>query len=494
MTTSEKLTFTNRRGNELAGRLERPAGEPIAWAIFAHCFTCSKDVHAATRVSRSLAERGFAVLRFDFTGLGSSAGDFANTSFSSNVEDLLDAAAHLRRQHAAPSLLIGHSLGGAAVLAAAGELEEVRAVATIGAPSDVGHVAHLFTHAVDEIEARGSAQVQLGGRSFEISKGFVRDLGQHRLEERLRELQKAVLIFHSPIDNVVSIDHARRIYEGVRGPKSFVTLDDADHLLTRPADSEYVADVLSAWAARYVGEARTSDRPDGRPAAGSLAGVGAGEVLVEELAGGLTQRVVAGRHELLADEPVALGGSDRGPGPYDYLLAGLGACTSMTLRMYANHKGWPLTKVAVRLKHDRIHARDCETCAEEPENPDARIDRIERVLTIEGELDADQRARPAGDRGPLPGAPHAAERQGPGHAQRVDWDPWTSGRTSSGTTRSSGSASATSSACVAPSRARSTCASRAARRPAAGRRTATGCPSSRRASTRSRTGPCSTSA
>lgn len=389
MTATEKLTFTNRNGTELAGRLERPAGEPVAWAIFAHCFTCSKDVHAATRVSRALAEHGFAVLRFDFTGLGNSAGDFANTSFSSNVEDLLDAAAHLRERHTAPSLLIGHSLGGAAVLAAAGALPEVRAVATIGAPSDVGHVAHLFTHAADEIEARGSAEVKLGGRSFEISRSFVEDLGQHRLEERLRELQKAVLVMHSPIDNVVGIDHARRIYEGVRGPKSFVTLDDADHLLTRPADSEYVAAVLAAWATRYVGRGRSSDRPDGRGADST----DAGSVLVEELNGGLAQRVLAGRHELLADEPVALGGTDRGPGPYDYLLAGLGACTSMTLRMYANHKGWPLEKVAVRLRHDRIHARDCETCAGEPENPDAKISRIERELTIEGDLDDDQRAR-----------------------------------------------------------------------------------------------------
>jgi putative redox protein len=390
---TEKMLFKNRRGLELAGRLERPAGEPIAWAIFAHCFTCSKDVHAATRVSRALAGRGFAVLRFDFTGLGNSGGDFANTSFTSNVEDLVDAAAHLREVHTAPALLIGHSLGGAAVLAAAGELPEVRAVATIGAPSDVGHVAHLFTHAADEIEERGSARVGLGGREFEISRSFVHDLGNHRLEERLRDLQRAVLIFHSPMDDVVGIDHARRIYEGVRGPKSFVTLDGADHLLTRPADSEYVASVLAAWAARYVGGGRESERPDGGDAeAVGVAGT-PGTVLVEELAGGLAQRVVAGRHELFADEPASLGGTDRGPGPSDYLLAGLGACTSMTLRMYAKHKGWPLERVAVSLRHDRIHAADCEICVEEPADPAARIDRIERELTVEGDLDEDQRAR-----------------------------------------------------------------------------------------------------
>jgi len=385
MTDPTEIVFENRHGQRLAARLDLPRGEPLAWALFAHCFTCSKDFPAAGRISRRLAASGLAVLRFDFTGLGSSEGDFANTNFSSNVDDLVAAAAHLREHHAAPSLLIGHSLGGAAALVAARRIDEVRAVCTIAAPSEPQHVRGLITDGLDAIEAGGVATVDIAGRPFRIQKQFLDDLDRHNLGEELGALRKALLVFHSPVDATVGIDHARRIYEAARGARSFVSLEDADHLLRDPRDARYVAEVLAAWVSRYL--AAPSGPAAERGAAPDLA---PGEVLVEEAARPYGQRVVAGRHELVADEPASVGGADAGPGPYDYLLAALGACTSMTLRMYADRKGWPLERVSVRLRHDRVHAEDCASC----EDADGQVDRIDRDLRIEGgELDDAQRAR-----------------------------------------------------------------------------------------------------
>jgi uncharacterized OsmC-like protein/alpha-beta hydrolase superfamily lysophospholipase len=378
----EKISFRGSQGGLLAARLDQPAGTPVAYALFAHCFTCSKDGFAAARISRALAERGIAVLRFDFTGLGSSEGEFANSNFSSNIEDLIAAAAFLREARQAPKLLVGHSLGGAAVLAAAARIPEAVAVATINAPADPAHVAGLLRPAMDEIAQAGEAQVTIGGRSFRVRKQLLDDLKEHRLLDVVHNLGKALLVFHGPHDGVVDIDHARRIFEAARHPKSFVSLDDADHLLSRSADAVYVATVLAAWATRYVGTGEIRPEREVEVEPGTV-------VVAEAGAGKYAQRIEVGRHTLRADEPVAYGGDDTGPSPYDLLLASLGACTSMTVRMYADRKQWPLRHVTVRLQHDRIHAVDCEECV----TRSGEIDRIRRAIVLEGPLDTEQRAR-----------------------------------------------------------------------------------------------------
>jgi uncharacterized OsmC-like protein/pimeloyl-ACP methyl ester carboxylesterase len=381
---SSKISFTGSFGDELAARLERPEAQPRAYALFAHCFTCSKDVYAATHISRSLAKRGIAVLRFDFTGRGSSEGDFANTNFSSNVDDLVRAADHLRAQFRAPSILLGHSLGGAAALVAAGRIDEVRAVATIGAPSDPAHVSLHFSEALPSVEAEGEVSVSIAGRRFRIRKQFLDDINDQNLKAVLARLRRALLIMHSPQDEVVDIAHARRIYEAALHPKSFVSLDDADHLLTRQRDADYVAGVLSAWAERYleIGSEPDSDALAGEPPAGVVRVREAGE-------GRYAQLVTVGRHRLHSDEPIVDGGNDTGPSPYDLLLAGLGACTTMTLRMYAERKGLDLRQASVDLSHRKIHAQDCAEC----ETRSGRIDHIERVIHIEGDLTEEQRQR-----------------------------------------------------------------------------------------------------
>ncbi len=377
---TEKLTFTGAGGEALAARLDLPAGAPAAYALFAHCFTCSKDIFAAQRIAAGLAERDIAVLRFDFTGLGHSEGEFANTNFSSNVADLVKAADHLRATRAAPKLLVGHSLGGAAMLAAAARVPEAVAVATIGAPADPGHVAHLFRDAAPEIEAKGEAVVELAGRSFRIKKQFLDDISGHNLDAAIGALGKALLVFHAPRDATVGIENAGHIFGAAKHPKSFVSLDGADHLLSRKADAVYVARVLAAWAGRYLGV------EDARPA---LAAAPGAVVVRETGAGRFAQEIAAGPHALRADEPVEYGGDDSGPGPYDLLLAALGACTSMTVRMYAERKGWPLERVSVTLSHDKIHAEDCADC----ETREGRVDRIVRRLALAGDLDGAQRAR-----------------------------------------------------------------------------------------------------
>jgi alpha-beta hydrolase superfamily lysophospholipase len=247
-----RATFPGSSGAELAARLELPGGAVRAFALFAHCFTCTKDALAARRIASSLAAAGVAVLRFDFTGLGSSEGDFANTNFSSNVDDLIRAADYLRRSYEAPAILIGHSLGGAAVLAAAGRISEAKAVVTIGAPADVGHVLRQLGGSLDEIMSAGEAEVTLAGRRFRIRRSFVEDAGMQRLEDKIRTLGRALLILHAPRDDVVGIDNASRIFLAAKHPKSFISLDDADHLLSRPQDAAYAAGVIAAWAARYL--------------------------------------------------------------------------------------------------------------------------------------------------------------------------------------------------------------------------------------------------
>ena len=377
--TSEKFSFTGTDGQHLAARLERPRGRAHAVALFAHCFTCTKDIFAASRIAGGLAARGIAVLRFDFTGLGHSEGEFANTNFSSNVDDLVVAADHLRSAYEAPKIVIGHSLGGAAVLAAAGRIPEAVAVATIGAPAEPAHVEHLFQAARPEIEARGEAEVLLAGRPFTIKKQFLEDIAATRLEAAIAGLRKALLVFHAPRDATVGIENAGRIFAAAKHPKSFVSLDDADHLLSRHEDAAYVAEVLAAWAGRYLG--RTDDEP---------LKAAPGTVVVQETGEGkFTQRIAAGGHRLRADEPESFGGDDSGPGPYDLVLAGLGACTSMTLRLYAERKGWPMSRVTVTLGHEKVHAEDCADC----ETRSGSLDRIERRLSIEGELNDEQRAR-----------------------------------------------------------------------------------------------------
>ncbi|MGB5832391.1 MAG: bifunctional alpha/beta hydrolase/OsmC family protein [Thiohalocapsa sp.] len=386
-----KLSFENAEGQRLAGLLETPpAGvETLRYALFAHCFTCGKDIAAASRISRALAARGIAVLRFDFTGLGNSDGDFANTNFTSNVQDLVAAARKLEQDYQAPALIIGHSLGGAAVLAAAPQLESVEAVVTIASPATPGHVQHLFSGARDELERTGEAEVKVGHRRFRVRRQFLDDLRHYADAEHIRRLKRALLIFHSPVDEIVPIDEAAKIYRAALHPKSFISLCDADHLLTNREDSEYVAETLVAWAGRYLGlrrhreEAGTGTAPD----------VGPGEVMVTERDGRFLRGLYSEQHQLLADEPKSVGGSDLGPSPYDLLLMALGACTSMTIRMYAKHKGLALDDVEVRLRHDRIHVDDCEADCDDAHVKDGKIERIMRRIDFTGDLTEAQRAR-----------------------------------------------------------------------------------------------------
>ncbi len=374
---SEKLRFENADGNALAARLDRPDGEsPCAFALFAHCFTCSKDLRAAGAISRALTRHGIAVLRFDFTGLGESEGDFADTNFSSNVEDLIAAADHLSEHYEAPRILVGHSLGGAAVLQAAQRLDSVQAVSTIGAPYDPEHVTQHLQDAVEDIEEQGEARVQLAGRTFTIRKQFLDDLAATKMENTIRTLGRALLIFHSPVDQTVGANNAAKIFQAAKHPKSFVSLDDADHLLTDRSDAEYLGVVLGAWAEKYVdrsvSEPETPDRD-----------------VVTRTEGTYRTAIQAGRHALVGDEPESVGGDDDGPTPYGFLLSALGSCTGMTLRMYADRKEWPLDETIVRLSHEKVHAEDCENCDTEQ----GQVDRITREIEIRGRLSDDQRER-----------------------------------------------------------------------------------------------------
>ena len=377
----KNLSFQNANGETLSGRLDLPLGSvPDAYAIFAHCFTCSKHTKAVAAVSRALTRKGIAVLRFDFTGLGDSEGDFSDTTFSSNVADLITAAGYLETHYAAPKILIGHSFGGTACLKAAARIADVKAVATIGSPFDPAHVGHLLGDARKAIESSGEALVTLAGRPFRIKRQFLEDLDTADMVDVLPKLNRALLVLHSPVDEVVGIDNAAQIYRAARHPKSFISLDTADHMLSQSADAEYAGNVIAGWAARYIDvREKTVNQPP------------AGEHRVVTRIGktGYRTEITAGGHHLVADEPADVGGTDTGPTPYDLLVAGLGACTAMTLRMYADRKGWPLEEVTVSLSHRKIHAKDCESCATES----GQLDQIKRQIEIIGPLDADQRQR-----------------------------------------------------------------------------------------------------
>lgn len=376
---TESFTFAGHAGDSLEARLDLPEGPPLATALFAHCFTCSKDSPAARRIAARLAGAGIAVLRFDFTGLGQSGGAFETTTLSSNVRDLVLAAEALTARGMAPGLLIGHSLGGAAVLAATGQIESARAVVTIGAPFDPGHVTHNFGDALAQIERDGVAEVSLGGRAIRIGRDLVADVRAGALGPKIRGLRKALLVLHAPRDAIVGIENAAEIFQAAKHPKSFVTLDDADHLITRPQDAEYAAGVIATWAARYLRLAQPVPPP----------GAPEGVVRVSEAdPDGFLQDINAGpSHHVLADEPVAYGGSGRGMSPYGFLAAGLGACTAMTIRMYARRKGWPLDHVSVDVCHDKVHAQDVD------DRSGPAVDTFTRVIRLEGALSAEQRAK-----------------------------------------------------------------------------------------------------
>ncbi|MEM1247029.1 MAG: bifunctional alpha/beta hydrolase/OsmC family protein [Acidobacteriota bacterium] len=372
---SQRVTFPGE-SVELVGRLDRPTGQVRAWALFAHCFTCGKDLKAARNIARELNRRQIGVLRFDFTGLGESEGDFLDSDFTTNLGDLEQAAAFLREHHAAPQILVGHSLGGAAVLAVANRLPEVRAIATIGAPASTKHLAEKLG-APPERADEEPVPVSLAGKDFHVGNRLLNDLADDHVEREIKLLRRSLLVMHSPIDEIVSVEEARGIFESAKHPKSFVSLDNADHLLTREDDARYAAAVLAAWASRYVDEETQEES--------TLPG----DVVVEIGTRGFTSSVTTAEHQIVADEPRSVGGDDLGPNPYELLLASLGACTVMTLRMYARRKQWPLESAKVTLRHGRMHAKDCEDCVSET----GQIDRIDLELSMEGPLDAEQRTR-----------------------------------------------------------------------------------------------------
>ncbi len=377
----ESVTFTNERGDELAARLDQPLdGRPVAYALFAHCFTCSKNLKAVGNIARALTRQGIAVLRFDFTGLGESEGSFHETNFSTNLSDLQAAALALAERYEAPRILIGHSLGGTAVLSVADRMPSVVAVATIGAPFDPSHVQHLFDESIDQIEDEGSAVVNIGGRPFRITRQFIADLENQDAPSRIAGLGRALAVFHSPVDQIVGIDNAAEIFKAARHPKSYISLDRADHLLTDESDSRYVGLVISAWARKYIGVPKEERRDEPVHDNRVVARIGRDHYSTEILANG---------HSLIADEPRSVGGTNQGPTPYELLAGGLGACTAITLRMYADRKGWPLEEVEVRLAHSKVHARDCE-CETEAEG---KIDLIEREIELTGGLDDSQKKR-----------------------------------------------------------------------------------------------------
>jgi uncharacterized OsmC-like protein/alpha-beta hydrolase superfamily lysophospholipase len=379
---TERFQFAGEGGHQLAATLDLPDREPLAYALFAHCFTCGKDVLAAKRIAVALAAKGIAVLRFDFTGLGSSEGDFANSTFTSNVADLEHAADHLRDSRKAPTLLIGHSLGGAAILAAAEKIPEAMAVVTIAAPSDPAHVTGLFADRIEDVRRDGRADVSLAGRPFPITREFLDDIAEQELMKHVTNLRKALLIMHAPTDDTVGIDNATRIFVAARHPKSFVSLADADHLLSNKRDSTYAADVIAAWVSRYLDLSTADQAVD--------SGEAPRQVVVSETRNGKFQNAVSvGPHHLFADEPVAAGGDDSGPGPYDLLLAALGACKSMTMRLYADRKAFPLERATVTLRHSKIHTQDCADC----ETKEGLLDQIDVAIGLEGALDAEQRKR-----------------------------------------------------------------------------------------------------
>ena len=373
----QKITFKNSSGLDLSGRIDFPlSGKPKAFVLFAHCFTCSKNLKSVDHISQAFTNEKMAVLRFDFTGLGQSKGDFSDTNFSSNLSDLKDAYDYLKEHYEAPQILVGHSLGGAAVLHVAGQLPEVRAVATVGAPSTPTHVSHLLEAGREELENNGEAEINIGGRPFKMKKQFLDDLEKNEKSGIIKNLKKALLVLHSPQDSTVGVESAQEIFVQAMHPKSFVSLDGANHLLTKEEDARYVGSVISEWATRYIEVSEPEESPEG-------------EVWTRIGTDGYTTEITAGKHQLIADEPPSVGGSDYGPTPYGYLLAGLGACTVMTLRMYADFKKIKLDEVKVKLTHDKIHKED----GENSESSKGKIDQIKRMISLKGDLTDEQRKR-----------------------------------------------------------------------------------------------------
>lgn len=376
--STTKIQFKNQEGFDLTGSIELPENRiPHNFVLFAHCFTCNKNFLAVKNICKALNEKGFGVLRFDFTGLGESEGDFADSNFSGNVEDLISAANYLEDNYLAPSLLIGHSLGGAAVLFASTMLTSVTAVATIGAPSHIGHVKNLLKNDVEDINENGSAEVNIGGRNFNIKKQFLDDLENNDLPDIVSNLNKSLLILHSPQDKIVGIKNAEEIYLAARHPKSFVSLDGADHLLSHKIDSNYVGDVIGTWANRYL------EFPEEKELKSNS------NVVAHLGPEGFTTQIQAGRHNFIADEPEKVGGNDFGPNTYELVSAGLAACTSMTLQMYAKRKGWAVESVITEVNYGKTHALDCAKC----EETGTKIDTFKRSLIITGTLDEKQRLR-----------------------------------------------------------------------------------------------------
>ncbi len=377
-----KLEIPNRFGQSLSANLDLPdSGSPHTFGIFAHCFTCSKDLRASREISRGLVESGCGILRFDFTGLGHSTGEFADTNFGSNVSDLIDVSEYLTQNYAAPSILIGHSLGGAAVLQAARHIESGKAIVTIGSPADPAHIEHLLTEKKDEIEGKGEANVILAGREFTIKKQFLDDLRDNKLEREIETSGQAILIMHAPGDQVVGIENAQRLYHAAMHPKSFISLDGADHLLTQRDDSRYAAGVIAAWAVKYLSKDTQATKESGEEEQGV--------VRVSNSGPKYTTRVKSAGHSFLIDEPLSLGGDDIGATPYGHLLAALGACTAITLRMYANRKEWNIGSIDVELSHSKVHAKDCQDC----ESKEGQINLMTRSIRFSGTLDDKQKER-----------------------------------------------------------------------------------------------------
>lgn len=379
---AESLTFPGHQGDSLSARLDLPAdGAPLAYVLFAHCFTCGKSLKAAYNISEALNQAGFAVFRFDFTGIGESEGDFADTNFSSNVADLVAAADFLRESYQAPKILVGHSLGGAAILQAAGEIDEAVAVATIAAPADPEHVQRHFKDQLETIKQEGKATVDLAGRPFTITKQFLDDLDDHRMDQAISGLRKALLILHAPMDTTVDVENATRIFTRAKHPKSYISLDKADHLLSDEKDSCYAGRVIAAWASKYLETSKAEQD--------SETDVADNRVVVRTGAEGFYTEILANGHPLVADEPKAVGGSNKGPSPYELLAAALGACTTMTIRMYADRKKLPLQSATARVLHQKVHAEDCREC----ESTEGKIDVFEREISLEGDLTDEQRQK-----------------------------------------------------------------------------------------------------
>ncbi|MEH0155581.1 alpha/beta fold hydrolase [Limibacter armeniacum] len=377
---TKSISFPNFEGQQLSAKLDLPVDQhPKTFAIFSHCFTCNKNLSAVRNISQSLTQNGIGVLRFDFTGLGDSEGDFSDTNFSTSVDDLIAAAKFLENNYVAPSLMVGHSLGGAAVIFAGSRLDSIKAIATIGAPSDPEHVQHLLKEGMEEIQQLGEATVRIGGRPFKVKKQLIDDLNQQAMYPLLKHLRKGLLVMHSPQDKIVDISNAARIYETAYHPKSFVSLDGADHLMSNPEDSRYAGTVIAAWAKKYIKE--ESKAPDLKTDKDVVVSIGDK---------GYTTEMLVGKHYMVADEPEDVGGFDFGPSPYGYLTAALGACTAMTLRLYADHKQLEVEEINIHLSHSKSHMEDCENC--EADNQ-SKIDHFDREIEIKGNLTEAQRNR-----------------------------------------------------------------------------------------------------